>query len=109
MESCSLQKEKDGFKIVGLINFNTVTQIYKQGIQLLEGLNCVVIDFSEVTHADSSGIALLLYWLRIAKSEGKTFQFANLPAQLLEMANVCEVMPFLQKHMITNKMKKMYG
>lgn len=98
MDSCSIQKEVDGFKLVGVINFETVPQIYKQGTRLLEGLNKVVIDFSKVTHADSSGIALLLYWLRIAKSEGKTFKFVNLPAQLIEMANVCEVMPFLQEH-----------
>jgi phospholipid transport system transporter-binding protein len=102
METCTIRKESDGFKIFGLVNFDTVTKLYKQGTQLLEGLDRIVIDFSNVTYADSSGIALLLYWLRIAKLEGKSCQFANLPRQLVEMANVCEVMPFLQEHMITN-------
>lgn len=103
MEVCTIQKESNGFKIKGLINFETVTKLYKQGTELLDGQENVIIDFSDVTHADSTGIALLLYWLRIAKSEGKSFKFANLPGQLLEMANVCEVMPFLQRHLINNR------
>lgn len=103
MSLCSIQKESDGFKVIGLVNFDTVVQIYKQGNQLLAGNDDIVIDFSKVSHADSSCIALLLYWLRLAKVAGKTIKFANLPGQLREMANVCEVMPFLQPHMINNK------
>lgn len=98
MTVCTIEKKDEVFKINGLINFDTVTHLYKQGTELLENNEQVTLDFSKVTHTDSSGIALLLNWLRIARIKGKTFKFANLPGQLLEIANVCEVMPFLQPH-----------
>jgi phospholipid transport system transporter-binding protein len=103
MSACVIERVDAGFKISGLINFDTVTDLYKQGAELLEKLDRIYLDFSEVTHADSSAIALLLNWIRVARRKGKFFMFVNLPAQLLEMANVCEVMPFLQKHMLSNK------
>jgi phospholipid transport system transporter-binding protein len=99
MTFCTIEKNNDDFKISGLINFDTVTHLYKQGTELLNNIDQVTLDFSKVTHTDSSGIALLLNWLRFARVKGKTFKFANLPGQLLEIANVCEVMPFLQPHM----------
>ena len=103
MQTCNIEKEEGGFKISGLINFDTVTQLYEQAAVLLHGQDKVRLDFSAVTHADSSAIALLLNWLRVAKRENKSFTFVNLPGQLIEMANVCEVMPFLEKNMISNK------
>lgn len=93
-----IQVTPQGFKLLGVLNFDAVMPLYKRGITLLDHCEHVLVDFSEVSHADSSAIALLLSWLRYAKQHNKTLIFANLPNQLLEICNVCEVMPFLQQH-----------
>lgn len=99
MNTCQIENTENGFKILGLINFETVMQVYKQGIALLDRYKEVRLDFADVVHADSSAIALLLNWLRFAKKKQKTFVFVNLPSQLVEIANVCEVMPILNQYL----------
>jgi phospholipid transport system transporter-binding protein len=106
MGICKTEKDTEGYKILGQINFDTVSHLYKQGKEILEKTAQVKLNFGEVTHADSSAIALLLSWLRVAKQKGKTFVFMNLPIQLLEIANVCEVMPILKDHVINNSVKE---
>jgi phospholipid transport system transporter-binding protein len=96
MQGCRIEKSLDGFKVLGLVNFATVVQIFKQGINLLTKYEQVRLDFIGVTHTDSSALALLLSWIRFAKRKGKKIIFVNLPSQLLEIATICEVMPFLR-------------
>lgn len=99
MKVCSIEKgQQNDFKILGTINFDTVTHLYKKGIELFTDSVEVRLDFTEVLHADSSAISLLLNWLRFAKQQQKNFIFLNIPSQLLEIANVCEVMPLLNKY-----------
>jgi len=49
------------------------------------------IDCAGVTAADSAGLAVLLDWLRIAKSAGRPLRYTNLPAGLLALARISEV------------------
>src|SRR5262245_2614202 len=98
MDSCKIEKSTNGFKILGLMNFETVMHLYQQGTLLFGPYEKIQLDFAEVVHADSSAIALLLNWLRFAKVRRKLFVFNNLPGQLLEIANVCEVMPLLSQY-----------
>lgn len=53
------------------------------------------IDFSDVTSVDSAGVALLLAWKRRAVAEGKTVTFANVPANLLSLAQLYDVEPLV--------------
>lgn len=101
MSSSQIQKTESGFKMTGLLNFENVPLLYKQGIRLLKGATEVRIDLSEIAYADSSAIALLLNWIRTAKKDKKSVLFYNLPIQLREMATVCEVMPFLAPYVIS--------
>ena len=102
MERCQIERTCEGFKILGLMTFDTVGLLYKQGIALFAPDKEVQFDFAGVSHVDSSAIALLLNWLRFAKKNNKNFSFYNLPGQLLEIANVCEVMSFLSRHINTS-------
>src|ERR1700722_3843921 len=98
---CRIEKAEGNYQIQGLISFVTVCDLYKQGREVLEGLGEVKVNFDGVTQVDSSAIALLLSWLRVAKQKGKSILFVNLPSQVLEIASVCEVMPILKDHIIT--------
>jgi phospholipid transport system transporter-binding protein len=55
-----------------------------------------VFDFSEVTEADSSAIAVMLGWLRAAEMLRSDVKFANIPSgvrALAELYGVTELLP----------------
>ena len=55
-----------------------------------------VFDFSEVTEADSSALAVMLGWLRAASFARSTIKFANIPngvVSLAELYGVTELLP----------------
>ena len=58
----------------------------------------LTIDFSGVTNVDSAAVALLLDWRRMAAKRGKTLLFANLPANLLALAELYGVAELIQPH-----------
>ena len=57
-----------------------------------------VFDFSQVTEADSSAVAVMLGWLRAAGSSRSTVKFAQIPAgvrSLAELYGVTELLPLV--------------
>jgi len=55
-----------------------------------------VFDFSAVSEADSSAIAVMLGWLRAAEKSQSTVRFANIPTgvrSLAELYGVTELLP----------------
>jgi len=58
----------------------------------------LTIDFSAVTGVDSSAVALLLDWRRMAVARGTTLIFVNLPANLLALAELYGVADLIQPH-----------
>ena len=56
----------------------------------------LTIDFSAITGVDSSAVALLLEWRRRALALGKTLEFANLPPNLLALAELYGVAHLIQ-------------
>jgi phospholipid transport system transporter-binding protein len=58
----------------------------------------LTIDFAAITGVDSSAVALLLEWRRQAQRRGKTLIFANLPANLMALAELYGVAELIQPH-----------
>jgi phospholipid transport system transporter-binding protein len=56
----------------------------------------LTIDFAGITGVDSSAVALLLEWRRLAAQRGKTLVFENLPANLLALAELYGVADLIQ-------------
>lgn len=57
-----------------------------------------VFDFSAVSEADSSAIAVMLGWLRAAEKARSTVRFANIPVgvrSLAELYGVSELLPLV--------------
>jgi phospholipid transport system transporter-binding protein len=56
----------------------------------------LVFDFSEVTEADSSALAVMLGWLRAAEAARASIRFANIPQGVSSLAGlygVTELLP----------------
>lgn len=58
----------------------------------------MVFDFSQVTEADSSALAVMLGWLRAAEASRSTLKFAQIPTgvrSLAELYGVAELLPLV--------------
>ncbi len=98
-----VKKSEKGYKFLGSLNYETVAHLHRESRALFNEKSVLCFDFSEVTYVDSAAIALMISWLRIAKRNNQSLSFLNLPNQLIEMANMYEVMPLLQ---LNNQNKK---
>ena len=49
------------------------------------------VDLAQVSESDSSGLALVIEWLRLARQRSQRMNFAKLPKQLLALARISEV------------------
>ncbi len=75
----------------GVLDADTVTTIYSDGRTLIQrsANESLVLDMSRLDASNSSGLALLIDWLRIARQNSVQLSLYNLPQQLLDVARVC--------------------
>ena len=78
-------------RVLGSLHFSTVSALLSAGITAIDGGQAAVIDLAGVTASDSSGLALLIEWLSVAKATGKELRYENIPMQLHQLARLSEV------------------
>lgn len=62
-----------------------------EGKAIINTLSSVRVDLSGVVDADSACLALMVEWLRVAKSQKKDIVFNNLPQFMLDLGRVCGI------------------
>jgi phospholipid transport system transporter-binding protein len=83
----------------GALQFATVPTVLEQSERYAarpELPDKLTIDFSAITEVDSSAVALLLEWRRLAAARGKSLAFVNLPANLEALAGLYGVTDLIQ-------------
>ena len=83
--------EGDRSRVVGALHFTTVTALLHAGAAAIANGKASIIDLSGVIDSDSSGLALLIEWLSIARAERRPIHYQNVPAQLLQLARLSDV------------------
>lgn len=78
-------------RVIGSLHFSTVSALLTAGVAAIQAGGAEVIDLAGVTGSDSSGLALLIEWLSVAKSVGRTLRYENIPSQLHQLARLSEV------------------
>ncbi len=78
-------------RVLGSLEFATVARLLPLGTAAIEGGHAAVIDLAGVTDSDSSGLALLIEWLSVAKEARRSLHYENMPAQLHQLADLSEV------------------
>jgi phospholipid transport system transporter-binding protein len=78
-------------RVIGSLHFTTVSALLTEGIDAIDAGRAAVIDLAGVTASDSSGLALLIEWLSVAKTAGKELRYEHLPTQLHQLARLSEV------------------
>jgi phospholipid transport system transporter-binding protein len=83
------------YRVSGELGFETVPAIWEQSNGLLDGDGDPLVDLGAVTQVDSAGLALIIEWLRLARSRGKSIRFVAVPEGLKSLARISEVEGFL--------------
>ena len=83
--------EGERSRVVGSLEFATVTGLLPLGAAAIQDGHAAIIDLSGVTGSDSSGLALLIEWLSVAKVSRRTLRYENMPAQMRQLADLSEV------------------
>lgn len=84
-------QEGERSRVNGVLHFTTVTALLRSGSEAIANGRAAVIDLSGVKDSDSSGLALLIEWLSIARAERKSLRYENIPAQLHQLARLSDV------------------
>jgi phospholipid transport system transporter-binding protein len=83
--------EGDRSRVTGSLHFTTVSALLPLGVDAIKNGHAAVIDLAGVTESDSSGLALLIEWLSVAKAAGRSLRYDNIPSQLQQLARLSEV------------------
>ena len=84
-------QEGDRSRVLGVMHFTTVTALLRVGTDAITNGRAGVIDLSGVRDSDSSGLALLIEWLSIARAGRHSLRYENIPAQLHQLARLSDV------------------
>ena len=81
-----LVKQGEGkFAVNGELDKFSVPAFWRTTSGFLGG-NSVTVDLNGVRRCDSAGLALLIQWMREARSQSVEIRFTNLPEQLIHIA-----------------------
>ena len=96
-EAETLIEETEGvYALCGELTRENVAELWLRGLEVFAGRPHVDLDLSRVSRCDSAGVAMLVDWLRIARSNGQHLRFRDAPQQMLAIARVAELMPVLE-------------
>lgn len=96
MTTATADREGDTLRVRGELDFDSVTDLWEHVGPLFRTDPIRRIDLSEVSRANSAGVALLVVWLRQARQQRQDLVFVNVPAQMraiIEVADLDTVLP----------------
>jgi phospholipid transport system transporter-binding protein len=75
----------------GDLDVQSVTAVWDTILQLPTEPSQLHIDLASIQRSDSSGVALLVEWLRLARRHGQEIRFINAPEQMQAIIRVAEL------------------
>lgn len=81
----------NSLRLSGELSFKTVPALVANNKDFLSNSNSIDIDLSDVSRADSAGVALLIEWQRQAQKQNKSICFVNIPSQMLAIVRLSGV------------------
>ncbi|NJN47198.1 MAG: STAS domain-containing protein [Candidatus Competibacteraceae bacterium] len=84
------------FAVHGELNFASIVALWQESERLFPNHSSLTIDLAGISRSDSSGVALLVEWLRLAKRRQQSVQFTHVPLQMqaiIEVADLTQLLP----------------
>ncbi|HYM35406.1 MAG TPA: STAS domain-containing protein [Steroidobacteraceae bacterium] len=98
MSNVQITRDTAGrYKVAGSLVFTTVRDALKQSAAAFASESEWAIDLSQVSGADSAGLALLIEWHRLATKNNRPLRFIDAPTQLRALAKISDlddILPF---------------
>ncbi len=76
------------YRVSGVMRLDTAADLLSLGVAAFAGQAEVAVDLSEVSDADSAGLAVLIEWTRQARLQGRAIAFSGMPPRLAGMARI---------------------
>lgn len=80
--------EPGQFSLTGDVTFTSISKQLSHLLKVLNGSKHIMIDLSQVNSVDSSALALLIEWKKLARSNRIQLGLKNIPEQLLMLAEL---------------------
>ncbi len=93
-----INETANGFAVLSAMCFNEAAKLLKIGCAYIEksvSQQAICIDLARVPRLDSSALACIFAWMRVAKEHQKIVQIQNPPAPLLALASLYDVRELL--------------
>ena len=87
-------------KVSGELNFSTVMRVWQETLSLVQQRNDLHFDFTQVGACDSAGLALILEWVKYAKTHNKSIRFSHFPEQLGSIITMSGMQDILKPYFI---------
>lgn len=78
-------------KVTGPLHFTSVSALLTAGTAAIVEGHAAVIDLRGVTESDSSGLALLIEWMSVARAARRGLRYENIPIQVHQLARLSEL------------------
>ena len=91
MSTGDIHYQNETFVITGSLDYSNVNLIYQKSLGHLNAASQLIFDFSQVKSINSSGIALMIEWLKFAKEHKKKIQFHHIPNHLLTISKTAGI------------------
>ena len=88
LNTTTITREGTQIVIRGDLVFDTALQVLSDSRSLLALSAAWNICLAHVPHADSAGLALLIFWFRQARVQNKTVCVSDIPVQMQKLINV---------------------
>lgn len=85
------REEGSRFRVSGDMTFATTRKLLVDSKALFQKTKDISLNLSEVNHADSAGLALLLEWMAEAEQKGGEVSVEGMPESLLAIAKLCQM------------------
>lgn len=89
MNTVTVEESKGRVYVKGDVSFDNAVTVLEEGLKLVRTLPKLEVDLKDMTQTDSSGLAVLIGWVRAAKQEKKSIRFFHLPDFMRDLSRVC--------------------
>ncbi|OQK17118.1 hypothetical protein AU255_04245 [Methyloprofundus sedimenti] len=86
-----LSPSKANYIIKGDLTFSTIDKTTMKVLNFQQSASIINIDLKQLGKIDSAGLALLIEWIKFARSYQTELRFENIPAQLSALAKLSDI------------------
>jgi phospholipid transport system transporter-binding protein len=91
LDQASLELDSNNahsYLLAGVLSRHTIQDIRKKSLTLFKDKKTIIVNLSQVTRSDSSGVALLVEWMRMTVVGKQSIAFQDIPDYMMDIAKI---------------------